>query len=233
MKCIRYSVAALLASGVFQGCTILVDPGAMQRAEARIDFSDPVLNQRRILIVGKVTEATAAETIRQLLFLDAQNNQPIDVYLMTPGGDLKAAFAVEHLLQMIRSPVNTYALGECNSGGAVLLAAGTGRRKAFADSMIVVHGMVVKGQPPTRAVELFQESYTAFWRRQARLPQEWLPVPPGKIFILTPEQARCFGVIDEIIEVPKTKAEPGSAANGSQPIRSETNRTSSAAGSRR
>jgi len=213
MRPIWYGLAAVLAASVFPGCTVLLNPGSATRPEARSDFSDPVLNQRRVFLVGHITEATGAEAIRQLLFLDAQNDQPIDLYLMTPGGDLNVAFAVVHTMGLMRSRVNTCALGECNSAGAVLLAAGTGLRQAFPDSIVVIHGMEANRHPPAQYVELTQASYTAFWRCRARLPGSWLPIPQGKLLFLTAQQALDYGVIDRIVARP-AGAEPAAAPNG-------------------
>lgn len=176
-----------------------MNSGQNPRSEVRLDLSDPVLNQRRVFVVSEITEASAAETIRQLLYLDAGGPQPIQLLLMTPGGDLQAAFAVVRTMQTLRSPVNTIALGECNSGGAVLLAAGTGQRQAFADGTIVLHGMQVRGGPPARYVELTQEAYTAFWKEHARLPEAWLPLPPGKTHVLSAKEALEHGVIDTVL----------------------------------
>jgi ATP-dependent Clp protease, protease subunit len=233
MKSFRYCLCGALAAGLLQGCTILVPPPSVPSPPAPIDFSDPVLNQRRVFLVGSITEATAAQAIRQLLFLDAQNNRPIDLYLMTPGGDLKATFAVEHAMRQVRSPINTCAIGECNSGGAVLLAAGTGERRAFGDTTVVIHGMEVKNKPPTKYVELTQEAYTAFWRRHARLPKSWLPIPHGKLFVVTAREALEFGVIDKIIAPRSGEGGPSGPATENQAILSETNRTPAAAGARR
>jgi ATP-dependent protease ClpP protease subunit len=96
MRPFWYGLEVIFAASVLQGCTVLVNPASAPPSEARTDFSDPVLNQRRVLLVGNITEATGAEAVRQLLFLDGQNAQPIDLWLMTPGGDLKVAFALVH-----------------------------------------------------------------------------------------------------------------------------------------
>lgn len=188
-----------MAASVLQGCTILVHPPPTAESEVPIDFADPMLDDRRVMVAGTITEATAAATIRRLLFLDARDDRPIELYLMTPGGDLKAAFAIERAMRGMRSRINTCAIGDCNSSGVVLLAAGTGERRAYHDSALVIHGMQVKGKPPARYVELTQETYTGFWRRRARLPEAWLPLPPGKLFVLTAQEALEYGVIDRII----------------------------------
>ncbi|MGE3309559.1 MAG: ClpP family protease [Limisphaerales bacterium] len=199
MKPIHALIAVLSLTPLLPGCAFRLEPGYEPLEPAPIDLADPVLNQRRIFVTGNITEASAADTIRQLLHLDAQNQEPISLYLMTPGGDLKAVLAVVNTLRMLHSKVDTYALGECNSGGAVLLAAGTGKRYAFPDSTIVIHGMEMDRKPPARYVELTQEAYTAFWRQHARLPESWLPIPLGELFFLTAREALDYGVVDQII----------------------------------
>jgi len=167
-----------------------------------LDYSNPVLNQRRVFVVDEITSETAESIIRQLLYLDSRGQEPITLYLMTPGGDLNAAFAIQRVVGMLKSRLDTVALGECNSGGAVLLAAGSGERRAHADSVIVLHGMKVSGRPPARYVELTGEIYTAFWRKHARLPQAWLPMPQEKTFVLSAKEALEYGVIDSIVPDP-------------------------------
>jgi len=199
-------LSLLLIGLVFaQGCTVMMesppsDIASTMKASAKVDFTDPVLNQRRILLVGKITDRVAEEIIRKLFYLDAQSAEPIDLYLLTPGGELKAAFSIEQTFHLIRSRVRTFALSECNSGGAVLLASGTGERAAFRGSIVVIHGMKVSGRPPLGFTEAVQDAYTSFWRRRARLPSAWLPLPHGATHVLTAEQALEFGVIDRILE---------------------------------
>jgi ATP-dependent protease ClpP protease subunit len=119
-------------------------------------------------------------------------------------------------MELMRSRVNTCALGECNSAGAVLLAAGTGLRQAFPDSIVAIHGMGISRNPPAKYVELTQASYTAFWRRRTRLPGAWLPLPQGGLHFLTAQQALDYGVIDGIVVRP-TRAKPGAAMNAAPP----------------
>jgi len=234
-------ISVLLLAGLSQGCVINMTPEAKLGGDAvppraAVNFSDPVLNQRRILLFGEITEAVAEQTIQQLFYLDAQKNDPIDMYLMTPGGDFSSTFAIENAMQLIHARINTYAFSECNSGGAVLLAAGTGERAAFRGAIVVIHGLDIQGKPSGEFKEFVDGGHaynTAFWRRRARLPSQWLPIPSKAVHVLTAEQALEYGVVDKIIDRQAKIAEPDGAANESQPIRSETNSTSSAAGSRR
>lgn len=195
----------LFALGTLAGCTILIEPHRATESRAALDLSDAVLNQRRVFVAGGITEENAAETIRQLMFLDAQTNQANTLYLMTPGGDLKAAFAVVHAMRLLQSPVNTCAIGECNSAGVVLLTAGTGERTAFPDSTLVLHGMQLKNKPPTKYVQSTQDAYTGFWRAHARLPESWLPIPFGKVFVVTASEALEYGMIDRVLKAPSRR----------------------------
>jgi ATP-dependent Clp protease protease subunit len=180
----------------------LSDPTGVQPAKSHspVDFADPVLNRRQILLFGDIDEKAAERTIQKLLFLENKSHEPIDLYLMTPGGEFKSALAIEHVMRSIQSPVNTYALSECNSGGALLLAAGTGKRKAFRGSIVVVHGMTVRGKLPADMIAQTQDGYTRFWRQRARLPESWLPLPQNVVHVLSAEQALEYHLVDEIIE---------------------------------
>jgi ATP-dependent Clp protease, protease subunit len=193
--------AWLLIPLLFSGCAIILNQNEEAKGQkVQINYEDPVLNNRQILIFGDLNQAAAEGAIQKLLYLDKKGQQPIDLFLFTPGGDLKSAFSIEQVMQTLRSPVNTYALGECNSGGAFLLAAGTGQRVAFSNALIVVHGMVVKGKPPVRVTDILQDYYTTFWKRRAHLPDTWLPIPQGKVISLTAQEALKYGLVDKIIE---------------------------------
>jgi ATP-dependent Clp protease protease subunit len=189
---------------LLQGCSTpqqTTEPEkALSQADVRVDFTDPVLNSRQILLFGAIDQRAAELTIQKLLFLDGRSHDPIDLYLQTPGGDMKYAFAIEETMRLIHSPVNTYALSECNSGGAMLLAAGTGKRRAFHGAVIVVHGLMFHGKAPAEYVDKIQDAYTDFWRKRSHLPQSWLPLPFGTDHFLSVEQALEYGIVDEIVD---------------------------------
>src|SRR6266446_3893187 len=193
----------LLTALLQAGCLFQFDSSPFDQSSAKhapLDFSNPVLARRQILVFGELDEPAAERATQQLLFLEGQSHDPIDLYLMTPGGEFKSAMAIEQVMRMIKSPVNTHALAESNSGGALLLAAGTGKRRAFRGAMVIVHGLKVHGKPPRGTFALIQDAYTRFWRQHAHLPESWLPIPPDTLHVLTAEQALQYGLVDELIE---------------------------------
>ena len=196
----RLLIPGLLAAvlGLWtSGCSTAVSV----QSDDRVDFNDPLLNSRKVLLFGEIGQSSAEVAIQKLLFLDGKGHEPIDLFLETPGGDMKYAWAVLQTMTLIQSPVNTYALSECNSGGAMLLAGGTGKRRAFHGAVIILHGLKPKGRrkPPAAFVADAQASYTDFWRTHARLPDSWLPLPLDSLRILTAEQALEYGIVDEIV----------------------------------
>lgn len=192
---------AVLAA-MLQGCSTPTrnSERSLPLAETRVDFTDPVLNHRQILLFGPIDQRAAELAIQKLLFLDGQNHDPIDLYLQTPGGDMKSAFAIEQTMRLLHSPVNTYALSECNSGGAMLLVAGTGKRRAFHGAVIILHGLEVHGTPPAHFLDRIQDNYAEIWRKRSHVPTAWLPLPLGSLRVLSAEEALQYGIVDEVVD---------------------------------
>jgi len=168
--------------------------------EVPVNFSDPVLNQRKIFLFGRITQRAAEAIIQKLFYLDGKSHEPIDLYLETPGDEKQDSLAIEHAFRLLKSPVNTWTLTGCNSGGALLLASGTGKRRAFRGAVIMLHGLTWRGNPPPEYTKPIQDDYTQLWRKRARLPESWLPLPFGVFHILSAEQALEYGIVDEVID---------------------------------
>lgn len=171
---------------------------ASGRASPTIDYDDPVLNKRKIFLNAGVNELTSREIIVKLLYLDQRSSSPIDLVLSTPGGNFKDTFGIIDIMRSLRAPVNTWALGSCNSAGALLLAAGTGKRYAFPNAIIIIHGVKPVGKAPADLDQIVQANYVRIWKQRARLPDDWFPLRAEKAHFLTPEKALEYGVIDEI-----------------------------------
>ena len=233
MRIFQFKIAFFVAviGFLLSGCSTTISLGRPQQqttepdtasaqSNSRVNFNDPLLNSRKILLFGPIDQRTAEIAIQKLLFLDSKGHDPIDLFLETPGGELKYAWAVLQAITLIHSPVNTYALSDCNSGGAMLLAGGTGKRRAIQGAVIVIHGLkpgVGSEKPPATLVTDLQDSYTDFWRKRTNLPQSLLPLPLDSLHILTAEQALKYGIVDEVIDKsdgkpPKTAMEATPAA---------------------
>lgn len=99
------------------------------------------LMQDRIIFLGEPIDDFIANTINaQLLFLDSDNNDPIKLYINSPGGDVYSGLAIYDTIQMINSPVHTYCMGLAASMASLLLMCGEkGHRYALPNSKVMIH----------------------------------------------------------------------------------------------
>lgn len=100
-------------------------------------------SHRMIFISEDITKESAAELSALLLYYDNESNeQPIELYINSHGGDADGLSNVYDVMQIIRAPIKTICLGKAYSAGAILLAAGSkGERYAFKNSEVMIHGI--------------------------------------------------------------------------------------------
>ena len=168
-----------------------------------LDPGDPLLAQRKIVVTHAINERTAKEIVERLLYLDARDaERPIDLYLSSPGGWTVSAFTIIDAIRLVRAPVNSWAVGGCYSACAMVLAAGTGRRAATRDAILMVHAGEPADGEPQSFDRLDNERIVALWRAVARLPEDWFPLEDGEEHYLTAPQAMAYGLIDAVVPPP-------------------------------
>jgi ATP-dependent Clp protease protease subunit len=111
------------------------------RGERAYDIYSLLLKERIIFLGTPISDQIANLIVAQLLYLNGDDpNQPINMYINSPGGSVYAGLAIYDTMQMISAPVSTYAVGVTASMGTVLLAAGAkGRRFALPHATIHLH----------------------------------------------------------------------------------------------
>ncbi len=178
------------------------------RSERGYDIYSRLLKDRIIFLGTEITDEVANLTIAQLLYLEAEDSKAdISLYINSPGGSITAGLAIYDTMQFIQAPVTTICLGQAASMAAVLLAAGrAGKRYALPNSRIILHQPFgeFQGQASDLAIQAkeilrMRESLNRILSRHTGQPVEKIQVDVERDFIMTPEQARDYGVIDEII----------------------------------
>ena len=104
------------------------------------DYTDRLLKTRSILISGEINKDQADSFTKQMLILDSENNDPIYVYINSPGGDVYSGFAIHDMIRYVSSPV--YVIGEglvASAAALIYLAADKERRLAFPHSTYLIH----------------------------------------------------------------------------------------------
>lgn len=169
-------------------------------ADPNLRADDPLITSRQILVTENINERTAKDVVARLLYMNASDpKRPIDLYLSTQGGWVDSAFTIIDTMQLIDAPVNTWAVGGCYSSGALILAAGTGRRYATPNSILMIHASLDAESKTSFSYErLALQRYERIWRRRAALPDTWFPMTGGQEYYLSPQEALGFKLIDEI-----------------------------------
>ncbi|XP_074273837.1 ATP-dependent Clp protease proteolytic subunit 2, mitochondrial [Silene latifolia] len=179
------------------------------RGERAYDIFSRLLKERIICINGPIGDDTAHVVVAQLLFLESENpSKPIHMYLNSPGGAVTAGLAIYDTMQYIRSPINTICLGQAASMGSLLLAAGAkGERKALPNATIMVHqpsggysGQAKDMTIHTKQIVRVWDSLNALYAKHTGMPIDMIQKHMDRDYFMTPEEAKEFGIIDEVID---------------------------------
>lgn len=103
-------------------------------------ITDRLLKTRTILLSGEISQDKADEICRQLLVLDSESQDPVYVYINSPGGDVDSGFAIYDMIRFISSPVTVVGMGLVASAAALIfLSVPLERRLGFPDSTYLIH----------------------------------------------------------------------------------------------
>jgi ATP-dependent Clp protease protease subunit len=116
--------------------------------ERLVDVYSRLLSERVIYLGTEIDDDVANVVVAQLLYLDAESaDQPVNLYLNSPGGSMSATRAIYDTLQYIAAPVATTCVGQASSGAALLLAAGSpGHRSVLPHARVLLHQPSIGGQ---------------------------------------------------------------------------------------
>jgi ATP-dependent Clp protease, protease subunit len=188
------------------------------RGERAYDIYSRLLKERIIFLVGPVNDGMASLVCAQLLFLEADNpSKDIYLYVNSPGGVVSAGLAIYDTMQYIRPDISTVCIGLAASMGSLLLTAGTkGKRRALPNAKILVHQPSGGFQGQATDIEIHAKDILATRARLNDIYVKHTGQPVSRIEdymerdrFLTPDEARDFGLIDEVVEKRPAREEPG------------------------
>lgn len=180
--------------------------------ERAYDIYSRLLKDRIIFLGGPINEAVANLVIAQMLFLESQDpKKDIQLYINSPGGSVSAGMAIYDTMQYVKPDVSTICVGIAASMGAFLLAAGKkGKRFALPNSDVLLHQVMGGAEGQAVEVEIAAKQIIKTKEKINQLLAKHTGQPLGKIekdtdrdFWLTAEEAKEYGLIDEVIK--KTK----------------------------
>lgn len=184
------------------------------RGERAYDIYSRLLKDRIIMLSGQVTDDLANSIIAQLLFLDAQDSEKdIYLYINSPGGSVTAGLAIFDTMNFIKADVQTIVMGMAASMGSFLLTAGEkGKRFALPNAEIMIHQPLGGAQGQATEIEIAAHHILATRERLNKIlsertgqPIEVIERDTDRDNFMTAQEAKDYGLIDEIMESNKLK----------------------------
>ena len=179
------------------------------KGERAYDIYSRLLKERIIFLVGPVNDNVASLVTAQLLFLESEDpKKEINLYINSPGGLVTAGLGIYDTMQYIKPDVSTLCIGQAASMGSFLLAAGKkGKRFSLPNSRIMVHQPSAGFQGQATDIEIHAKEVLALKKRLNEIYSKHTDksVDDVKIALerdnfMTPDVAKEFGLIDEVVE---------------------------------
>ncbi len=180
------------------------------RGERAFDIYSRLLKDRIIFLGTAIDDNVANLIIAQLLYLESDDpEKDIFFYLNTPGGHVSAGLAIYDTMQYIKPEVCTVTMGQAASMGALLLAAGKkGKRFALPHSRILIHqplggfqGQATDIDIQAREILRLKDELNNILASLTGQPLAKVQSDTERDYYLTPEQAKGYGIIDDIISI--------------------------------
>jgi ATP-dependent Clp protease, protease subunit len=184
------------------------------RGERSYDIYSRLLKERIIFLANEIDETMADLVMAQLIFLEYEDaDKDITIYINSPGGIVSAGLAIYDTMQYIGPDVCTICIGQAASMAAILLAAGTkGKRYALPHSRIMLHQPLggAGGQAADIAIHAkeiirIKETLTDILVQHTSQKKDIIRKDTDRNFFMSVEEAKSYGIIDEILTQRETK----------------------------
>jgi ATP-dependent Clp protease, protease subunit len=178
------------------------------RAERSFDIYSRLLRERIVFLGREVDDEIANLITAQLLFLEAEDpGKDISLYVNSPGGSAYAGMAIYDTMQYVKPDVRTICMGMGMSAAAMILAGGAvGKRMALPNAKVMIHQGSAGFRGTPADIEIHAQEVLSMTRRMAEIlarhsgqPVEQVMVDIDRDRFMTPEEAKAYGLVDEIV----------------------------------
>ncbi len=178
------------------------------RGERAYDIYSRLLKDRIIFLGTAIDDNVSNLVVAQMLFLEAEDpDREIFFYINSPGGHVSSGLAIYDTMQYIRSPISTFCMGQAASMGALLLCAGNkGKRFALPHARILIHqplggfqGQATDIDIQAREILRLKDELNRILANLTDQPLEKIQSDTERDYYMTSDQAKAYGLIDEII----------------------------------
>ena len=182
------------------------------RGERAYDIYSRLLKERIIFLGGPIDDSVANVVVAQLLFLESEDpDKDIHLYINSPGGVVTAGLAIYDTMQYIKPDVSTICIGQAASMGSILLTAGAaGKRYALPHARIMIHQPLGGAQGQSTDIQIQAKEILRLREVGNNILAHHTGQDPEKINVdterdnfMSAEEAKAYGLIDEVVARPK------------------------------
>ncbi len=190
------------------------------RGERAYDLYSRLLKEYIIFLGTPIDDTIANLVCAQLLFLEAENaDKDISIYINSPGGDITALFAIYDTMRFVKNDISTFCYGQAASAAAVLLAAGTpGKRFALPHARVLIHqpyggaaGQAADIEIQAKEIIRMRDLLNEILAHHTGQPVAKVAKDTDRDFIMSAEEGREYGIIDEVITTRELASVPQAA----------------------
>ena len=191
-----------------------------QFGERAYDIYSRLLRERIIFLGGPIDDNTANIVIAQLLFLESEDaKKDIYLYVNSPGGSVTSTMAIVDTMNHVRPDISTFCVGLAASGAAIILSAGKkGKRFILPNAEVMIHQPMggVEGQATDIAITAkhilkTRDNLNKLLAKNTGKSFAQIEKDVERDFFMDAEEAKKYGIVDEIITKSKTPAEKSSS----------------------
>jgi len=184
------------------------------RTERAYDIYSRLLKDRIIFLGTAIDDNVANAVIAQMLFLQSDDpDKDIHIYVNSPGGIVSSGLAIYDTMQYVKPDIATYCIGQAASMGALLLSAGTkGKRFALPHARIMLHqpmggfhGQATDVEIHAREILKMKETLNGILATHTAQPLEKIQADTDRDFFMSGNEAKEYGIVDEVIHSLKNK----------------------------
>jgi ATP-dependent Clp protease protease subunit len=184
--------------------------------QRQLTLGDLLLENRIVFLQGEIYTANANDVVMKFLYLQSENRRKdIHFYLNSPGGDVVSTLAIYDTMQILSCAVATYCVGETSSGAAVLLTGGTkGKRYALPHARVMLHqpyggvgGQVSDIEIQANEILRNRQMLNEILAFHSGQEIDRIAKDTDRDFFLSAEEAKAYGLVDEILKKPPVEAE--------------------------
>ena len=184
--------------------------------QRQMTLGDLLLENRIIFLQGEIHDGNANELVMKMLYLQSENRRKdINFYINSPGGSVSSTLAIYDTMQILSCPVTTFCVGLAASGGAVLLAGGAaGKRYILPNAKVMIHqpygqvgGQVSDIEIQADEILKTREVLNQVLSEHTGQKIEKIAEDTDRDYYMTAEDAKTYGIVDEIITKSPVDAE--------------------------